>query len=979
MFAGRIVVCVLLLCGVGSPAVAKASSDAVSYVRVLASTFTEMPIQETYTKPLSLTDFDIARTEVTAAQWNDVAQWAQGHGYSLTRVSESGDAPVSGIAYVDAVVWLNASSEKAGKTPVYRTVQGMIIRDRAQVTSEVVAGAFDGDRLPTSTEWTVAAYVIGTSPLKTTAQFQKTHGRVIHYYNDYGSNGIETIMYAVREKQGLVYWAPQYYDTLPEDQNTAPPNALGLIGMDASLREHVVGAQHHPGHAAGGDTKKRSLSVRDCACVPTVGDERMGLRPVRTVFSSLDDAHIALPTPQSGANAVMSLDAMTFTATVQWSPALQQQTFAHNVAYTARVTLTPKSPYTLTEGMTMRVPRAQDVSIAGNVVTASFAKTASNAVHVVPVHGVIDGKKWPKFALGTTEVTRRQWNDTVSWALAKGYRFAGGTDSFWRTAYDMPYVGAVQRDVLVWLNAHSAREGRDPAYRDAQGRVLTDSTKDSAIDVVRASAYNGYRLPTEQELYVAGSMLVDSEAGASTKGKDVKDTKATKTFWNSQYAYADAYDCYEACFGFGESGDVVTLPQWAQTEYNQKIVSTLASGIGANAREWIAHTEKRAVMPQEKSAFRVAYAMIDSAQDVPMPLVAPVAGAQPQTAIDTTPYTGSVSWTPALRNGRFAPQTKYVATVALQARSPYALDRIVVPGAMSVRMVGNTAKVTFAPTQRIVEGKEVLFRAQILEHMLLSQKIKPPIRIQDLYVANTEVTYRDWWDIVQWGKKNGYTFVGSGTEGSRGVVGAAPTERQFEPVVNLDEADVFVWLNAKSEKSGLRPVYVDRNNRVLRNAVTDAALLKDAVLVQSLRAQTARNGYRLPVYDEWIVMARFTGTTRKAQFPSIAKKVGKITYYWLDVNNDTPLLQRIAWYGGVQHTQPVGQKNPSPLGIYDAFGNVQELVFFPEGVQHPIIGNVWYVDGVGGDIYSSKPSLATCYSLDGCSKQVFGMRTVRTK
>lgn len=178
-------------------------------------------------------------------------------------------------------------------------------------------------------------------------------------------------------------------------------------------------------------------------------------------------------------------------------------------------------------------------------------------------------------------------------------------------------------------------------------------------------------------------------------------------------------------------------------------------------------------MPQEKSAFRVAYAMIDSAQDVPMPLVAPVAGAQPQTAIDTTPYTGSVSWTPALRNGRFAPQTKYVATVVLQARSPYALDRIVVPGAMSVRMVGNTAKVTFAPTQRIVEGKEVLFRAQILEHMLLSQKIKPPIRIQDLYVANTEVTYRDWWDIVQWGKKNGYTFVGSGTEGSRGVVGAS--------------------------------------------------------------------------------------------------------------------------------------------------------------------------------------------------------------
>jgi formylglycine-generating enzyme required for sulfatase activity len=945
-----------------------------------------MPVSAMDIVPLSLGDFALARSEVTGVQWTEVADWARTQGYVIGDVAVPADAslPVSRVAYVDAIVWLNASSERAGRDPVYRDGQGKVIRNRADVDAHVLAGAYDGDRLPTATEWTVAATVLGTVMPQHSAQFTETLGTVTHYY-DIEARGIKTWMFAVQEQQGPVYWAPPYSETdVPRD---ASKNALGLLGMDTSLREHVVNKKMQPGYVAGGDAQKRSFAIQDCGCSPSVGDARIGLRPARSVVSAR--THVALPTPHTGVAAVTTLDASTYTATVTWTPALIDQTFAPNVAYTARIALTAKPSYTV-DGAQVRVPRARTVSFVDDVVTAVFDKTAPRTVQMVDIptrgiktvptsDGANKGRAAPlPFALGSTEVTRGVWNEVAGWAVAQGYRFAAGADPFWKAAPDLPYIVRAKNDLFVWLNAKSAREGRDPAYRDVQGRIVTDATKTGAVDVIQAMAYNGYRLPTEQELTVAGALLPAGDPKTWEKSV-VGTTKVGKktTYWDLGHAFFEHTQCTEACYGFGGAGDVVA--SWTERGGALRKVPMVVSGLGTNAQEWYVQADKRTVVG--KGAFRVAQSLIKSAQDVAMPLIAPVTGRKPQTRVDTSAYTGTVAWTPVVQTGRFSASTKYTATVSLRARPKFALDRIIVPGAQTMKWNAKNAVVSiaFAQTQTIVPSKEVLVRAGSLTKVPLGKKETKSIRLKDFYVSNTEVTYRDWWDIVQWAKKNGYTFVGTGTEGSRGVAGAAPTERQFEPVVDMDQADVFVWLNARSEKNGLRPVYTDRTGRVIRNAVADAALLKDSVLVQSLRAQTARNGYRLPLHDEWRVMATAAGTTRDANIPSITTKEGKKTHYWFDVWSDTPLLKRIAWFGGVQHTQPVGQKNPSPIGMYDVFGNAQEWVFFPEGRKHPLFGSVSYVAGVGGDIFSSKPSVQPCGNLDGCIQQVFGMRIVRTR
>jgi formylglycine-generating enzyme required for sulfatase activity len=958
-----------------------AQSD--GWVRVPASSYTGIPISETDIEPLSIGDFELARTEVTGAQWTEVVDWARSRTYVIGEIDVPSDAslPVSKVAYIDAIVWLNAHSERAGKDPVYRDARGAVIRDRADVHAHVLAGAYDGYRLPTATEWTVAARVLGTTMPQHDAPFTETLGNLTHYYH-IDARGVTTQMFAVQEQQGPVYWAPLYGERAVKQ--TSSKNAFGLIGMDSSVRELVVNEKLQPGYVA--DAHNFAVAVEDCACSPSVGDARIGFRPARSVVS--DRTHIALPTPHAGVEAVTTLDAATYTAVVSWSPALIDQKFAPNVAYTARIALTAKPPYTV-RGAQVRVPRARTVSIADEVVTAEFHKTAPRTVQMVDIPtrgiknvptnvGTYEGRAAPMpFSIGSTEVTRGMWNDVASWAVAQGYRFAARADPFWNAAPDLPYIVRAKNDLFVWLNAKSAQEGRDPAYRDAQGRIVTDAAKNVPIDVVQAMAYNGYRLPSEQELIVAGALLPDGESKSWEKNA-FGTTKVGKkvTNWDLGYTYFEKAQCIKECYGFGGAGDVVV--PWTKREGILHKVPMVVSGLGTNAQEWYVKPDHRTIAGM--GAFRVAQSTIRSAQDVAMPLTAPVVGEKPQTRVDTSAYTGTVSWTPAVQNGRFAAKTKYTATVTLRGRPNYVVDRITVPSALSVRLdtKSSIASIAFASTQTVVQRVDVLVRAGALTKLPHGPKGTKPIRVKNFYASNTEVTYRLWWDVMQWGKKNGYTFVGSGMEGSRGVVGAAPTERQFEPVVNMNKADVFVWLNAKSEKSGLRPVYTDRTGRVMRNAATDAALLDDSVLVQSLRAQTARNGYRIPLHDEWRVMAAIAGTTRDANIRSIATKEGKIKHYWFDVWS-APVPKRFAWYGGVRHTQPVGQKQPSPIGIYDAFGNVQEWVFFPEGLKHPIFDSVSYVGGVGGDIFSSKPSLYTCGSLDGCSQQVVGLRIVRTQ
>jgi formylglycine-generating enzyme required for sulfatase activity len=125
--------------------------------------------------------------------------------------------------------------------------------------------------------------------------------------------------------------------------------------------------------------------------------------------------------------------------------------------------------------------------------------------------------------------------------------------------------------------------------------------------------------------------------------------------------------------------------------------------------------------------------------------------------------------------------------------------------------------------------------------------------------------------------------------------------RGQQPVVNVDWYDVVAYCNWLSEKEGLTPCYSGKGK------VT--------------QCDFSANGYRLPTEAEWEYAARG----------------GHLSRGYAYAGGDDP--DAVAWYdansGGL--TQPVGQKQPNELGLYDMSGNMYE----------------WCWDWYGGTYYAS--------------------------
>lgn len=224
----------------------------VEYKYINASLGDRYASQSVASRDVDVIEFQIARTETTYEQWYEVFKWAidekrgdkryrfcnsgrEGSGKGIKNDRSDGQEPterkkepVTCILHDTAIVWCNALSERCGLEPVYRFADGSVVRDESKIDCFIWPDlSKDGYRLPTWTEWYVAA----------------KGGNPDSYEWDYEFSGSDTASEAGWFRNECGYQRNDMKEYL-EEYGTKPvaekkANALGLYDMSGNMNEWV--------------------------------------------------------------------------------------------------------------------------------------------------------------------------------------------------------------------------------------------------------------------------------------------------------------------------------------------------------------------------------------------------------------------------------------------------------------------------------------------------------------------------------------------------------------------------------------------------------------------------------------------------------------------------------------------------------------------------------------------------------------------